>query len=199
MFYLTGFAIALLEEFITQGVLKRNLLGWIIPTFIAFPPFLFAASMVHKYLQKRTVENRAVLSYYLISGVIGLMIEWFLIGLSPWNNPGTDPFLMLIFQLGIFSFWGTVAFAPRLLLDKRTMAASLRKWFKRSLTVGFAIIYFATLTSAKPIQFPVGVISVLAVFLTLNIFYFDYFRSLRATMGKPSWVQRSNSVTAKRR
>jgi hypothetical protein len=34
-FYLVGLAVAFLEEFITQGILKRNLAGWIIPTFIA--------------------------------------------------------------------------------------------------------------------------------------------------------------------
>src|SRR5262249_28345366 len=38
-FYLLGLMIAGLEEFITQGVLKNNLSGWIIPTLIAFLPF----------------------------------------------------------------------------------------------------------------------------------------------------------------
>ena len=36
-FYAIGLAVAVVEEFITQGVLKRSLVGWIIPSFIAFP------------------------------------------------------------------------------------------------------------------------------------------------------------------
>jgi hypothetical protein len=33
--------------------------------------------------------------------------------LSPWKNPNL---LQIPFQIGMFSFWGTVAFAPRILL-----------------------------------------------------------------------------------
>ncbi len=50
------------------------------------------------------VEFKAVLAYYVISGVIGLTIEWLIIGLSPWSNPAANPLLILILQVGIFSF-----------------------------------------------------------------------------------------------
>lgn len=177
-FYLIGLIIAFLEEFITQGVLKRNLVVWIIPTIIGFLPFLIAASLIHRSLLKRFGEHRAVLAYYLVAGGMGLMVEWFIIGLSPWSSPGADPFLMLVFQLGIFSFWGTVAVAPRVLLDKRRLVAGVRKWYKRFLTLGFALIYFVTLSSARQAQFVAGVGSVLVVFLLLNSFYFRYIRIL---------------------
>jgi len=77
------------------------------------------------------------------------MIERFIIGLSPWNSPGTNPVLMLIFQLGFFGFWSTVAFAPQLLLDRRTSVAGVRKWYKRFLILGYAFIYFITLSATR--------------------------------------------------
>jgi hypothetical protein len=118
--------------------------GWIIPTFIAFVPFLIVVRQLGTRLDRRVIESRAVLAYYVISGVIGLMIEWLVLGLSPWGNSAADPLLTLIFQIGIFSFWGSVAFAPRLLLDRRDSVARLRKWYKLFLAFGFASIYLFT-------------------------------------------------------
>jgi hypothetical protein len=48
--YLVGLAIAFLEEFITQGILKRGLAGWIIPAIIAFVPFLIVVRHIGKVL-----------------------------------------------------------------------------------------------------------------------------------------------------
>jgi hypothetical protein len=149
-FYLVGLAVSFLEEFITQGILKRNLVGWIIPTFIAFVPFLIVVRQLGKRLDRRVIESRAVLAYYVISGVIGLIIEWLVLGLSPWGNSAAGPLLTLIFQIGIFGFRGSVAFAPRLLLDRRDSVARLRNWYKLFLALGFASIYmFTSLASRK--------------------------------------------------
>src|SRR5215470_12141633 len=110
-FCLIGMSVASLEEFISQGVLKRNLVGWIIPTIIAFLPFLVGTAMIHRLLQRRLGNgNRLELSFYALSGGIGLMVEWFLIGLSPWNSFGADPLVSTLSQLAIFSFWGGAAF-----------------------------------------------------------------------------------------
>ena len=176
----------MLEEFITQGLLKRNPLSWILPTFIAFIPFLAAARMIHRTLEKRVkAESRAILGYYITCGGIGLMIEWFLIGLAPWSGGlGADPLLMLVFQAAMFSFWATVAFAPQLILDKRSIVSELRRWYKRFLTIGFVGIYFVTLASAKPNQFLSGIVSVMILFLSLNLLHFKYIRSLES-LGRP--------------
>ena len=176
-----GMAVASVEEFISQGVLKHTVLGWIIPTLLAFTPFLIASASIHRMLRRRVrTRNRVELFYYVISGGIGLMIEWFLIGLSPWiGASGTDPFLITVFQLGIFSFWGSVAFAPIVMIDKRAVVAGLVKWFKRFLSIGFASIYFVTFASGRQSQFAAGIISILIVFVALNAFYFRYIRSWR--------------------
>jgi hypothetical protein len=179
-FLLIGLLIAFLEEFITQGVLRRNLLGWIVPTLVAFLPFLLSLLVIRGLLRKRMAEPHAVLAHYLAAGGIGLAIEWFVIGLSPWSNPAADPLLMSIFQLGIFSFWGSVGFAPELLLDHRERFARVRIWFRRSLVAGFAMIYLITLSAPREAQFGTGIASVLLVFILLNGFYFRYMRIMQS-------------------
>jgi len=69
-----------------------------------FLPFLIVVRQINKILDRRMVEFKAVLAYYVISGVIGLTTEWLIIGLSPWSNPAANPLLILILQVGFFSF-----------------------------------------------------------------------------------------------
>ena len=177
-FYSIGLIVAGLEEFITQGVLKHNLGGWIIPTVIAFLPFLIIVRVVSKFLDQRFSEQKAAFIYYLISGGIGLAVEWFIIGLSPWSNPSAHPLAMFVLQAGMFSFWSGVAFAPRLLLDQREFAAGVRKGFKRFLIGGMAVIYVVTFATPRKAQFLAGIGSVLTIFIALNFYYLQYFRAL---------------------
>ena len=108
------------------------------------------------------------------------MVEWFLIGLSPWSMVGQGPLpLIFIFQFGMFSFWASVGFAPRLILDGREEVVHIRKWFKRFLMLGFLIIYFLTFAVTKQNQFLVSILAVLATFTLCNIFYQKYFRILK--------------------
>ena len=177
-FFCIGLIVAGLEEFITQGVLKNNLGGWIIPTVIAFLPFLIIVRVLSKFLDPRFSEPKAALIYYLISGGIGLAVEWFLIGLSPWSNPSAHPLAMFVLQAGMFSFWSGVAFAPRLLLDQREFASSARQGFKHFLIAGMAVIYLVTFATPREARFLAGIASVLTVFIALNFYYLQYFRAL---------------------
>ncbi len=180
--------VAILEEFLTQGVLKRNLLGWIIPTFIAFLPFLLLTSQIRRFLLRRIgPENRLDLAFYLIAGTIGLMVEWFLIGLAPWNlGLGTEPFLSIVFQIAMFSFWGSVAFAPKIILDRRQLIIGSRRWLKRFLVIGFVSIYFVTFASGRTLQFAGGILSVIVFFLSMNLFFAKYLRTEGAPQRGPS-------------
>jgi hypothetical protein len=178
-FYLIGITIAGLEEFITQGVLKNNLGGWIIPTIIAFLPFLIIVRSIGQWLNRRMNEHTSALIYYLVAGGIGLAVEWFLIGLSPWSNPHAQPLVMLVLQLGMFSFWSSVAFTPRLLLDKRDFVFGVRRRFKRFLILGMAAIYGVTFAVSKEARFPAGIASVLIVFISMNFYYLQHFRALK--------------------
>jgi len=178
-FYLIGFTIAALEEFITQGVLKNTLGGWIIPTIIAFLPFLIIVRSIGQFLDRRLSEHRAVLSYHLIAGGIGLAVEWFLIGLSPWSKPDGQPLAMLVLQVGMFSFWSAVAFVPRILLDNRDFVSPVRGRILLLLMLGMALIYGITFLVPQEAQFPASIASVLVTFISLNFFYLQYFRVLK--------------------
>src|SRR5262245_32246751 len=178
-FCLIGLTVAGLEEFITQGVLKNNLSGWIIPTIIAFVPFLILAHAIGKYLDRRLSQHKSAFIYWLVAGGIGLAVEWFLIGLSPWSNPKAPPLAMLVLQVGMFSFWSSVAFAPRLLLDQRDLVSPARRRFKRSLVLGMAVIYIVTFAVPRKAQFASSIGSVLIVFISMNFFYAQYLRTLK--------------------
>jgi len=76
----------------------------------------------------------------------------------------------------MFSFWGSVAFIPRILQDKRLTVTGLEKQLKRSLIAGFAIIYLLTFLVGRQAQFIAGIVSIMSLFLSLNLFYFKYIR-----------------------
>ena len=176
-FFLIGLLVAALEEFITQGVLKNDLVGWIIPTIIAFLPFLVVARLLGRILAKKLEEWQATLAYYAAAGGIGLLFEWFVIGLTPWSNPNL---LQIPFQFGMFSFWGTVAFAPRLLLDRRDAVARVRKSYRRALLLAVVVTYYLTFAASHETQFLTGIVSVIVSFILLNYFCFAYIRILKA-------------------
>lgn len=176
-FYLLGLLVAGLEEFITQGVLKHTYGGWILPTLIAFLPFLVLARMIGWCLDRTLSEPGSILIYYLAAGSIGLLVEWFLIGLSPWRDLQAPMLAILLLQLGMFSFWGSVAFVPRLLLDQRCVAKA-RRSCQRFLICGMAAIYGLTFAAADKVRFPISIAAVLGTFLGLNVFYFQYIRAV---------------------
>ena len=71
-------------------------------------------------------------------------MEWFLIGLSPWSDRTSPRALVAVFHAGMFSFWGTVALAPRIFLDLRPQAAKLRRRFLIALTALGVVTYVLT-------------------------------------------------------
>jgi hypothetical protein len=171
-----GLLIAGLEEFITQGVLKNTYGGWILPTLVAFVPLLILVRVIGVFLHRVLSEPGALLITYLVAGSIGLMVEWFLIGLTPWKDPDAPVLAVLAFQAGMFSFWAGVAFAPQLLLDTRHLVSKVRKSCLRFLIGGMVLIYGLTFTVPEKARFAVSIVSVLITFLGLNFFYFRYIR-----------------------
>jgi hypothetical protein len=183
-FFLYGLAIAALEEFITQGVLKESYFLWVF-TLIPFAVFLGIAGCAWAVLPRFASEWLAVVLYYLAAGTMGLAVEWFLIGLSPWSDRTSPPALVAVFHAGMFSFWGTVALAPRILLDPRPQVAKLKHYFLRAFTalgvVTYVLTFAAKIVAAeKDAQFLASIGPVIITFLTMNAFYVQYFRSCRS-------------------
>jgi hypothetical protein len=113
--------------------------------------------------------------HFFVYGGVGLAIEWFLIGLSPWSNPDANPLLMLVFQLGMFSFWATVAFAPRLFLDPHEWSRKAKRAVLRFYIPYFAIVYVVGLSVRTEWKFGAIIPLILFGYLFLNVFYIRYF------------------------
>lgn len=180
-FFLYGLAIAGLEEFITQGVLKGSHFLWIF-TLIPFAVFLGIAGCVRAVLHRLVKGWRAATLYYLVTGGIGLAVEWFIIGLSPWSDRTSPRLLIALFHAGMFSFWGTVALAPHILLDGRPEAATLQRRLRWTFAILMAVTYMLTLTAKavgapQSTQFLASIGPVVVTFLTMNVFYVTYFRT----------------------
>lgn len=184
-FYLLGLLLAGAEEFVTQGVLKGTYGGWILPTVIAFLPFLLLLRFARALLDRLLPEPASVLSYYLLAGSAGLLVEWFVIGLSPWRDPLAPIPAVVAFHAGMFSFWGAVALVPRILTDSRELTARLRDRVRRWTVAGFLVIYFLTFTVPGSWRFGVVIISVLALFTGLNICHYQYMEALRRPSHTP--------------
>ena len=181
-FFLYGLAIAELEEFITQGVLKGLYFLWLF-ILIPFAVFLGIAGCIRTVLHTLARGWRAAALYYVITGAIGLAVEWFIIGLSPWNDRTSPLPLIALFHVGMFSFWGTVALAPRILLDLRPRVAKLRRRFLIAFTalgvVAYVLTFAAKFGAAENgAQFLASIGPVVITFLAMNVFYVQYFRSL---------------------
>jgi hypothetical protein len=180
-FFLYGLAIAGLEEFITQGVLKDSYFAWIF-TLLPFAIFLAIAGCFWAVLHRLAAERLAVVLYYLAAGAIGLAVEWFVIGLAPWKDRTSPPVLVAVFHAGMFSFWGTVALAPRILLDDRPEVARVRRRFLIAFTALGAVTYVLTFAAKiaaaeKDVQFLASIGPIVITFLMMNVFYVQYFRS----------------------
>jgi hypothetical protein len=180
-FFAYGLGIAAAEEFITQGVLKDTYFLWV-RTLIPFAVLLAGAWCAREIMTKHARGWRPVALYYLISGDMGLALEWFIIGLSPWKDTTSPIVLVALFHAGMFSFWGTVPLAPYILIDGRPEIASLKRRFVRTFAVLMGLTYVVTLGGKvagvpKDLVFLASILLVISTFLTMNVFYVQYFRS----------------------
>lgn len=127
-----GVLFATVGEFHLNILMQPNVLAYF-KTFIWYPVFMVVAYLVHKLLRSGRVTN---LVYYLLFGIIGLAIEWLLLGNSPSGNPAA-------IQWGMFAFWTVVICAPRAWHHNLSGFRNLAIWFAAyavlSIVVGFSL------------------------------------------------------------
>ena len=119
-FVAIGSCFATVEEFLTVVVLRHDVASYVFTVVVLFPAFLlFVAGTSH--LTDRLVRRESLREpvHFITYGLVGLMIEWFLIGLTPWSNPDAPVVLMVLFQVGMFSFWATVAYCAPAVAEPR--------------------------------------------------------------------------------
>jgi hypothetical protein len=175
-FVLVGSFFSSVEEFLTVAVLRGDLASFVFTVVVVFPGFLtfvyLSFPLLARISPRRPVQELAAFGVY---AVLGLGIEWFLIGLSPWSDPEADPVLMLLFQLGMFSFWATVAFAPRLFLAPGEPARRARRAILRFYVPYFAFAYLVCLAVPREARFIPTIALVVIGYSALIVFYGLYF------------------------
>ena len=170
-FIAIGSIFATVEEFLTVALLKRDMGSYLFTLLVLFPIFLSVIFGAGRLLQRiiRT-QAKSDLALFCLSGGAGLMIEWFLIGLSPWSNANANAVLMLLFQLGMFSFWATVGFAPWLMLKRDEMSEQASRYIWRFFIVYFAVVYGVAFALPQQKRFgPVICLIILGYFVVCGI------------------------------
>ncbi len=140
-------------------------------TLVAYPLLLmpaYALSQAADRVIRRT--SLADLIYNLGMGLAGLMIEWFVIGNSPWQNPSAN-------QVGMFAYWAAVFTMPRLLLVDRPV---LRNWNR---TVVWSCAAFSTASPAIGVLLPVGFRLFVLVWLVIM-----GYTALEGLIGRAMWI-----------
>jgi hypothetical protein len=165
------------EEFLTVAVLKRDPASFVFTVIVLFPVFLSFVYGSAKLLDKLWPTDAArELAHFVAYGCVGLIvIEWVLIGLTPWSNPEANPLGMALFQLGMFSFWATVAFAPRLFLGNTDWSRRVRKWIVLFYLPYIVCVYVVGLSVPDRLRFATIIPLLIASYLLLDVFYVVYF------------------------
>ena len=175
-FLLIGSFFSTVEEFLTVLVLRQDLGSYLFTLFLLFPGFLSFVWFTSRLLRRIVpFRPRYELLHFFIYGVLGLLIEWFVIGLAPWSDPQANPILMLIFQLGMFSFWATVAFAPLLFTNDDPTSRQTRRGLLRFYVPYVLVTYAAAFLAPADLKFAVIIGLIVLGYAFLNVFYARYF------------------------
>ncbi|MGD2250173.1 MAG: hypothetical protein PVF58_17350 [Candidatus Methanofastidiosia archaeon] len=174
-FILMGVVFAGVEEFLTIALIKEDLSGFFIVIMLFFPLYLtivyFSSKIINYFWRKEFAD----IIHFFTYGIAGLMIEWFLIGLSPWSNPEAHPGAMFFFQVGMFSFWATVSFVPRMFIDERKKFNKIKKTMLKFYVSYFVIVYIIAFLLPVYARFVVLILLIIVGYGLMNIFYLQYF------------------------
>lgn len=126
---------------------------------VAAYPILVSAAYLGSRLMDRLWRTGwlADLVHYLTVGVVGLAIEWQLLGNGPQSNAN---------QLGMFAMWTTFGFGPRVLTRPSTVARGLhRPFWKAFAAVAVLLTTVAFLIPASDARLVVVVVALVATYV----------------------------------
>ncbi len=159
-----GSLFATLGEYLFCVLVRHSVADYLF-TLAAYPVILALAWAPTRWIERHAPTRlQADLAIYLLAGLVGLAIEWFVIGNSPWANPeANDP--------GMFCYWATVLAMPRLLLDRRIYLRHVR------VEAAIAFLLYAALALAighatpEPLRLFVLVWTVVLGYAGMNLFF----------------------------
>lgn len=174
-FILIGLVFAGVEEFLTIALIKEDLSGFLVVILLVFPIYLVIVYFSSKIIDHFWEKEIADVVYFFTYGITGLVIEWGLIGLSPWSNPEAHPGVMFIFQVGMFSFWVTISFVPRIFIDERKKFGKIKKPMLKFCISYFVIVYIIAFLLPPHLRFVILIPLIIGGYSLMNIFYIWYF------------------------
>ena len=98
--------------------------------------YLVGAFVVTRLLFRLLPRRAAFLLTVALAAVAGLMVEWFLIGNSPWGNPDAS-------QIGMAAYWACLVVVPLIVIDPDLQLRRL----KRAIAI-YAAVYSAAAVAA---------------------------------------------------
>jgi hypothetical protein len=177
VFIAIGSVFATVEEFLTVVILKRDLMAYLLTIVVVFPVFLtfvfYSSRWLDRMFQK---EANRELAHLIVYGLVGLMFEWFCMGLAPWNSKGGTgaSVLMLLFQIGMFCFWSSVAFAPRLFLGAHALNQIVKRRILWFYIPYFTLTYAVGLSVPAELRFVTIIVLIIIGYIVLNLFFVSY-------------------------
>lgn len=93
--------------------------------------YLTGAFVVTRLLFRALPQRAAFIISVALAAVCGLIVEWFLIGNSPWGNPSAN-------QLGMAAYWACLVIVPLIIIDPDSRLRPL----KRTILI-YSLIYMA--------------------------------------------------------
>lgn len=99
--------------------------------------YLSGAFLISRFLFRVLPRRAAFLSVAILATVAGLMIEWVMIGNSPWGNPDAS-------QVGMAAYWACMVIVPSILIDTDEHTRPLRRTI-----ILYGGIYFLTVLAGQ--------------------------------------------------
>lgn len=168
-FILAGVITAALGEFVYSVMLRgdwQNLLGSIF-----FNSLYLLGVYIFRQVLLRLVHRplAANLLYYFFLGGAGLMVEWFMIGNSPWGNPQAS-------QLGMFAYWTAMVMAPLLFTRQVVKTSHIRRAYLIYFVI-FAAVLLGVGYAIPPGEwrYAAGVWLVIFGYAGMAVFWVRYF------------------------
>lgn len=139
-FLLLGLLTAAIGEWQFSVFLRNDLDNFIGSLFLNTLYLAGVSILTHPFLITLRNRPRFILAYTGFFGLTGLMVEWFLIGNSPWGNPAAS-------QIGMFAYWACMVLVPLVFLLQNR---SLQTFITRYALVYIALILLGQFTIPSP-------------------------------------------------
>ena len=112
-FVAVGSATALVVEFFFNIAVTGDYDNFLFPL-VGYPVYLALFFALGQLVLRRVAHGERVFFVltYFSGGVLGLAIEWFVMGNSPWGNPDSIPW-------GMWVFWAAVVTVPTIYIEER--------------------------------------------------------------------------------